>query len=133
MCADIHTGIKDYVLGAGCVKAKYESIFKNKTYESCLLLSPDTAPNLTYHEVNRDSTWENYEQSLAESKDLIKMGFDDIRKDIQTSFRYTLIAIAITVGGIGVTVVKYDNVMGAVFLVFMLDTGLRKGALGNSN
>lgn len=118
--ADIHTGIKDYVLDAGCVRAKYESIFKNKTYESCLLLSPDTDPKFIYHEVNRDGTCENYEQSLAESKDLIKTGFDDIRKDIQTNFRFTLIAIAITVGAIAVTIVRYDNVMGAVFLVFML-------------
>ncbi len=45
----IHTGISDYKLGIGYIRAQYESIFK-KTYESCLIFSTNAAPELKYGE-----------------------------------------------------------------------------------
>lgn len=45
----IHTGILEYTLGVGYVRAQYESVFK-KTYESCLLFSENAAPELKYGE-----------------------------------------------------------------------------------
>jgi len=45
----IHTGIPNYRLGLGYIRAQYESIF-NRTYESCLFFSENAAPELKYGE-----------------------------------------------------------------------------------
>lgn len=64
ICADLHTGIQDYVLQVGCVRAQYESVFKNKTYESCLVFSTDATPELTYREINGGGTAQGAETQL---------------------------------------------------------------------
>ena len=51
--AIIHTGIPDYKLGAGYIRAQYESVFKI-TYESCLSFSENAAPELRYGEAEKD-------------------------------------------------------------------------------
>lgn len=45
--------IPGYKLGIGYIRAQYESIFK-KTYESCLFLPADAAPELKYSEATDD-------------------------------------------------------------------------------
>lgn len=50
--AIIHTGIPDYKLGAGYIRAQYESVFKI-TYESCLFPPENAAPELRYREVEK--------------------------------------------------------------------------------
>lgn len=50
MCeVTIHTGITNYKLGLGYIRAQYESIF-NRTYESSLFFPENTAPELKYGE-----------------------------------------------------------------------------------
>ena len=51
--AIIHTGIPDYKLGVGYIRAQYESVF-NITYESCLSFPENAAPELRYREVKKD-------------------------------------------------------------------------------
>ena len=51
--ATIHTGIPEYKLGVGHVRAQYESVFKI-TYESRLFFSENATPELKYGEANRD-------------------------------------------------------------------------------
>ena len=43
----IRTGISNYRLGVGYIRAQYESVF-NRTYESCLLFPENAAPALEY-------------------------------------------------------------------------------------
>ena len=43
----IHTGIPEYKLGVGYIRAQYESVF-NRTYESCLFFPENAAPELKY-------------------------------------------------------------------------------------
>lgn len=88
ICADLHTGIQDYVLQVGCVRVQYESVFKNKTYESCLVFSTDATPELTYREVNGGGTAQGAETQL-----------DRIERSIQnatlSSTRFTILAIGL--------------------------------------
>lgn len=51
--ATIHTGIPEYVLGLGHIRAQYESMFK-VTYESRLFFAEDAAPELKYGEAKKD-------------------------------------------------------------------------------
>ncbi len=95
--ADIDTGIKDYMLRVGCVMAQYESIFK-KTYESSLLLSTDADPQLTYREVEGNSTAESSPSGAPEGDetqlDRIEKG---VKKASLVSVRFTLLAIGFAV------------------------------------
>lgn len=52
---DLRTGIKGYTLGVGYVRAQYQSVF-GKTYESCLIFSTNSPPELKYGEAKEDST-----------------------------------------------------------------------------
>lgn len=122
---EIDTGIQNYVLGIGYIKARYQSVFK-KTYESCLLFPTNDAHQLEYGEAKGENNTESSRSSTSEEDET---QLDRIEKAVQkatlSNVRLWVLSVAIaliiatpTVIGTNLTLAMTMFLFGTV-LIFL--------------